>query len=142
MTIFSMLFLIFTFKDQNVAEYLTNLADQLKKVGPCRALGAFFFQLCPSPQYPKTQFPNFPIPQSPNLSINQIPQSPNSQILKSPNPSNPQSLNPPIPQIPKSFSVPILQIPDLQIRQSAKPSIPHSYFCKQRHTYPEIPTNK
>ena len=43
--IFSMLFLIFTFKDQNLAENLTNLTDTPKIVGLRRVHGARFLQL-------------------------------------------------------------------------------------------------
>ena len=42
---FSMLFLIFTLKDQNLAENLTNLTDTAKIVGLCRVHGARFLQL-------------------------------------------------------------------------------------------------
>ena len=43
--IFAMLFPIFTFKDQDLAENWTNLADSPKIVGLCRVHGAHFFQL-------------------------------------------------------------------------------------------------
>ena len=41
--IFSMLFLIFTYKDQNLAENLKNFTDTPKTGGLCRAHGAPFF---------------------------------------------------------------------------------------------------
>ena len=40
--IFSMLFLIFTFKDKNLAENLTNLTDTPKIIGLCRFMGLAF----------------------------------------------------------------------------------------------------
>ena len=43
--IFSMLFLIFTFKVPNLAGHLANLAETSKIVGPRGAHGARFFQL-------------------------------------------------------------------------------------------------
>ena len=43
--IFFVLFLIFTFKDKNVADNLTNLAETLKIGGPRGVHGACFFQL-------------------------------------------------------------------------------------------------
>ena len=43
--IFSMLFLNFTFKDQNLAENLTNFTDTPKIVWLCRVHGARFLQL-------------------------------------------------------------------------------------------------
>ena len=43
--ILSMSIIIFTFKDQNFAENLTNLAKTLKKIEPCWVHGACFFQL-------------------------------------------------------------------------------------------------
>ena len=42
--IFALQFQIFTFKDPNLAECLTNLAETLKIVGPCRFHRACFFQ--------------------------------------------------------------------------------------------------
>ena len=42
--IFAMQFQIFTFKDPNLAEYLTNFAATLKIVGPRRFQRACFFQ--------------------------------------------------------------------------------------------------
>ena len=47
--IFSMLFLIVTFKDQNLLENRTNLMDTPKIVDLCRVHGAHFFQLLGTP---------------------------------------------------------------------------------------------
>ena len=41
--IFSMLFKRFTFKDKNLAEYMTNLTETLKVFGPAMFLGLAFF---------------------------------------------------------------------------------------------------
>ena len=47
--VFSMLFLIFTFKDQNLAKNLTNLMDTPNIVGLCRVHGTCFFCNCRGP---------------------------------------------------------------------------------------------